>query len=108
MSILANKFVEKIESFSVISQLIFAPMAFLSGALFPLSNAPEWMIKLSTYNPLCYGIDALRWVILSGSLAKEEISLITSHSLFSCILVLLGFCVLITFLSIRVFNKAVY
>lgn len=99
---------KKIESFSVLSQLIFTPMAFLSGALFPLSNAPEWMARLSIYNPLHYGIDALRWVILSGSLAKEEISLITSHPLFSCVLILLSFNVLITFLSARVFNKSIY
>ncbi|MDD3491605.1 MAG: ABC transporter permease [Candidatus Pacebacteria bacterium] len=99
---------KKIENFSIISQLIFAPMAFLSGAFFPLSNAPEWMARIAFYNPLNYGIDALRWVILADSLPKEEILLITSHSLSLSIFILLGFNIIITFLSTRVFNKSVY
>lgn len=108
LGILLVSRLKKMESFSIISQLIFAPMAFLSGAFFPLNNAPAWMAKMAFYNPLNYGIDALRWVILSESLLKEEISLITSHSLFLCVVVLLGFNLLITFLSTRVFNKSIY
>lgn len=99
---------KKMESFSIVSQIIFAPMAFLSGAFFPLSNAPSWMIKIANYNPLTYGIDALRWVILSGSLKKEEILMITSHPLLLCIAVLLVFNLVITFFSIQVFNKSIY
>jgi ABC-2 type transport system permease protein len=83
-------------------------MAFLSGAFFPLSNAPSWMIKIANYNPLSYGIDALRWVILSGSLEKSEILTITSHPLLLCITVFLVFNFLITFFSIRIFNKSIY
>jgi ABC-2 type transport system permease protein len=99
---------KRMESFSIVSQIIIAPMAFLSGAFFPLKNAPAWMIKMAYYNPLAYGIDALRWVTLSESLAKEEISLLTTHSLFLCLIVLLAFNFVITFLSVRVFNKSVY
>jgi len=83
-------------------------MAFLSGAFFPLSNAPSWMVKIANYNPLTYGIDALRWVILSGSLRKEEILIITSHPLLLCVIVLLIFNLVITFFSIRIFNKSIY
>ncbi|MDD3098589.1 MAG: ABC transporter permease [Candidatus Pacebacteria bacterium] len=99
---------KKMESFSIVSQIIIAPMAFLSGAFFPLSNAPSWMIKIANYNPLSYGIDALRWVILSGSLEKSEILTITSHPLLLCITVFLVFNFLITFFSIRIFNKSIY
>lgn len=96
---------KKIESFSILSQIIIAPMAFLSGAFFPLKNAPMWMITASQYNPLAYGIDALRWVVLSMSLNIEEISLMTSHSLPLCLFSLLIFDIIITFLSIRMFRK---
>jgi len=99
---------KKMESFSIISQIIIAPMAFLSGAFFPLNNAPSWMVKMAYYNPLAYGIDALRWVTLSESLTKEEISLLTTHPLLLCIIVLLAFNLVITFLSTRVFNKSIY
>jgi ABC-2 type transport system permease protein len=99
---------KKMESFSIVSQIIIAPMAFLSSAFFPLSNAPSWMIKIANYNPLTYGIDALRWVILSGSLEKSEILMMTSHPLLLCIFVLLIFNFIITFFSIRIFNKSIY
>jgi len=96
---------KKIESFSILSQIIFAPMAFLSGAFFPLKNVPSWMMTIAHYNPLAYGIDALRWTVLSKSLGTEEIMLMTSHSLPLCLFFLLVFNIVITFLSIRVFKK---
>ena len=42
-------------------------MFFLSGALFPIHILPAWL-KYPTYvNPLTYGVDALRSVILGTS-----------------------------------------
>jgi len=38
---------KKMESFSILSQIIIAPMAFLSGAFFPLKNVPSWMITIA-------------------------------------------------------------
>lgn len=96
---------KKIESFSILSQLIIAPMAFLSSAFFPLKNLPSWMVSAANYNPLAYGIDALRWTLLSKSLGKEEIIAMTMHSLPACIFFILIFDVIITILSTRVFNK---
>lgn len=96
---------KRIESFSILSQIIFAPMAFLSGAFFPLKNVPAWMMTIAHYNPLAYGIDALRWTVLSKSLGPEEIMLMTSHSLPLCLFFLLVFNIVMTFLSIRVFKK---
>lgn len=96
---------KKIESFSILSQIIIAPMAFLSGAFFPLKNAPVWMTVLARYNPLTYGVDALRWVILSHSLPAEEIMLMTTHSLTYCVIFLLIFNVAITILGMRMFKR---
>lgn len=96
---------KKMESFSILSQIIIAPMAFLSGAFFPLKNVPSWMATMANYNPLAYSVDALRWVVLSKSLNNEEILLMTTHSLPVCILFLLAFNIAITFFSIRVFKK---
>ena len=96
---------KKIESFSILSQIIIAPMAFLSGAFFPLKNVPSWMITISHYNPLAYSVDALRWVVLSKSLDYEEISLMTTHSLPVCLAFLFTFNIIITFFSIRMFKK---
>jgi ABC-2 type transport system permease protein len=40
------------------------PMFFLSGAMFPLDGLPRWMTILVTLNPLTYGVDALRSVVI--------------------------------------------
>ena len=42
------------------------PLFFLSGALFPVrgENIPGWLQTVSAFNPLTYGVDALRQVTL--------------------------------------------
>jgi ABC-2 type transport system permease protein len=55
-----------LESFGTIVTFVNMPMFFLSGALFPVNNLPSW-IKWAFYiNPLTYGVDALRGVMISG------------------------------------------
>lgn len=55
-----------LESFGTIVTFVNMPMFFLSGALFPVTNLPSW-IKWAFYiNPLTYGVDALRGVMISG------------------------------------------
>jgi len=105
LGILFASRLKKMESFSILSQIIIAPMAFLSGAFFPIKNAPYWMITVAHYNPLTYSVDALRWVILSNSLSNEEILLMTTHSLPICLLFLLVFNIVITLLSVKMFKK---
>jgi ABC-2 type transport system permease protein len=58
-----------LESFGAIQTFINLPLFFLSGALFPVSGAgiPEWLSLASIFNPLTYGVDALRTVILGSS-----------------------------------------
>jgi len=55
-----------LESFGTIVTFVNMPMFFLSGALFPVTTLPSW-IKWAFYiNPLTYGVDALRTVMISG------------------------------------------
>lgn len=60
-------FISSLESFGVIQSFVNLPLFFLSGALFPLSNVPGWLQWVSYVNPLTYGVDALRTVILGSS-----------------------------------------
>jgi ABC-2 type transport system permease protein len=57
---------ESLESFGVIQTFVNLPLFFLSGALFPLSFFPQWLGVISAVNPLTYGVDALRSIILAG------------------------------------------
>ncbi|HEY4002160.1 MAG TPA: ABC transporter permease [Candidatus Xenobia bacterium] len=55
------------QGFQVIMNLLVMPLYFLSGAMFPLASAPAWMRALMVIDPLTYGVDALRSVVLPGS-----------------------------------------
>ncbi len=52
------------QGFQVIMNFLVLPMFFLSGAMFPITNLPRWMGIFIAINPLTYGVDALRGVIL--------------------------------------------
>ena len=58
---------ESLESFGVIQTFVNLPLFFLSGALFPLTFFPSWLAWVSVVDPLTYGVDALRTIILKGA-----------------------------------------
>jgi len=60
-------FMGSLESFGAIQSFINLPLFFLSGALFPIQNLPDWMQGASKVNPLTYGVDALRAILLGGA-----------------------------------------
>jgi len=51
------------EGFNLIMGFAIQPMFFLSGALFPLTGAPEWLKAISYINPFTYSVDVLRWLV---------------------------------------------
>jgi ABC-2 type transport system permease protein len=53
------------EGFQGIMGFIIMPTFFLSGALWPLTNAPVWLKTISYCNPLTYGVDTMRYIILN-------------------------------------------
>ncbi|MGO0122626.1 ABC transporter permease [Desulfothermobacter acidiphilus] len=58
---------ETMEGFQMIMNFLVMPLYFLSGAMFPLANVPEWMAALMHFDPLTYGVDALRHLIFAGA-----------------------------------------
>lgn len=59
-------FIDKMETFQMISSFVMLPMLFLSGALFPLDGLPTWLTVLTRFNPLTYAIDPLRRAVFSA------------------------------------------
>lgn len=59
-------FIQNLESYGVVVSFVNMPLFFLSGALFPVhgSNVPDWLQTVSNFNPLTYGVDALRTITL--------------------------------------------
>jgi len=67
MGIVLASVIKSMQAFQVITNFLLMPMFFLSGALFPLNDTVKWMNVASKINPLTYGIDAMRLVILGNS-----------------------------------------
>jgi len=66
MGIMLASVIKSMQAFQVITNFLLMPMFFLSGALFPLNSTVRWMNVVSKINPLSYGIDAMRTVILNN------------------------------------------
>lgn len=52
--------VNDFQGFQAINQFLIFPLYFLSGSLYPLTNAPRVLKLIADINPLSYAIDALR------------------------------------------------
>jgi ABC-2 type transport system permease protein len=68
--------VEDFQGFQGINNFLIFPLFFLSSALYPLTNVPQWLRILSEINPLSYTVDALRYTLIHQShfgLAKDFI-----------------------------------
>lgn len=51
---------EDFQGFQLIMNFLVMPLFFLSGALFPLDDAPPVLSLIARFDPLSYGVDALR------------------------------------------------
>jgi ABC-2 type transport system permease protein len=60
-------FLEDMQGFQLIMNFLAMPMFFLSGALFPLDGLPRVLMILTTLDPLTYGVDGLRAVLINTS-----------------------------------------
>ena len=55
---------ESMEGFGLIVELIVMPIFFLSGAFFPVDKLPGWLSTVVVLNPLTYGVDGLRLLMV--------------------------------------------
>jgi ABC-2 type transport system permease protein len=55
------------QGFSIVMNFVIFPLFFLSGAIYPLENLPVWLRILGYADPLTYGVDGLRGVLIGVS-----------------------------------------
>jgi ABC-2 type transport system permease protein len=55
---------QDMQGFQLIMNFLVMPIYFLSGALFPLTGLPKALAILTALDPLSYGVDGLRTVLL--------------------------------------------
>jgi len=58
---------EDMQGFQLIMNFLIMPAFLLSGALFPLSGLPPWLATIAYLDPLTYGVDGLRGLIIGTS-----------------------------------------
>lgn len=68
-SLIVATIVKKRERFMGIGQLLTMPFFFASNALYPIDSMPEWIRRVSVFNPLTYQVDALRALMIEGQVA---------------------------------------
>src|SRR5574341_1875458 len=54
------------DGFNIIMNFLVMPMLFLSGAMYPVTSMPVALRQLTLINPLTYGIDAFKHILLSS------------------------------------------
>lgn len=93
-------FLTSLEGFNVIMNFIVLPMFFLSGALYPIGSLPDFIKIFSYINPLCYGVDAFKHIMLpaGGKLGAEMPILLD-------VVAISLFCAVFTFLAALVFER---
>ncbi len=74
------------QGFPIIMNFLVMPIFFLSGALYPLRNLPGPLTVLTRLDPLTYGVDALRGVLIG-----------TTHFGVALDLLALGACAILLF-----------
>jgi len=86
---------KEMEGFQMIVNFIIMPLFFLSGALFPLKNLPPWLSILTNFDPLTYGVDLLRGLMLG----------LNSFPLTFDLLIMLGFSLIMITIAMLEFNS---
>lgn len=71
------------------------PIFFLSGALFPIQGLPKTIGIIARINPLSYGVDGLRGVLVNGA----------SFGLFNDFAILTLITIIVLFLGSYLFLK---
>lgn len=64
LGIMVASLLRDMQGFQLIMNFLVMPLFFLSGALFPLNNVPAALLMIARFDPLSYGVDALRFFLI--------------------------------------------
>jgi len=86
---------EDMTGFQLIMNFVVFPIFGLSGALFPISSLPAWLIPLTLLDPLTYGVEGIRYGLTGVSQINPLV----------CGAVIGGFTLVMTVLGAFLFRK---
>ena len=92
IGLLTGIWAEKWDHLGTIDNFIIIPLSFLSGTFYSIKILPEFIQKLSLFNPFFYMIDGFRY----GFIGLSDVNIMTSiQILILCFIILLFFSYLI-------------
>lgn len=68
LSIAMASRMKQLQTYAIASQTLTMPLAFLGGAFVPVNLLPAFLLPIATVNPLTYAVNAVRDVMIKGSL----------------------------------------
>jgi ABC-2 type transport system permease protein len=66
LGMLIAAFMRSQQSYQTIVQVLVFPLIFLAGVFFPVDSLPLWLQVPSKLNPVTYGVDAIRQIMLAS------------------------------------------
>ncbi|GAK05799.1 ABC transporter, permease protein [Geomicrobium sp. JCM 19037] len=73
LGLLVASILKSTQAFQLVVNALVMPMIFLSGALFPLNNMPAWVDFLVTLNPVTYGVDLMKHIMIDVENLSAEV-----------------------------------
>ncbi len=67
LGIMVASRLQDMQGFQLIMNFLVMPLFFLSGALFPLTDVPPALFLVARFDPLSYGVDALRYFLIGSA-----------------------------------------
>jgi len=87
-------FAQKFDAIAIIPTFVLAPLTYLGGVVYSISLLPEFLQRVSVFNPILYMVNGFRYGMLGVSdvsLAMTYGVILTAGSiLFACCLYLLN------------------
>lgn len=77
LGLFISSLVRSAEDFAAIMPIIIFPFFYMSGTFFPLTQIPVWMLYVDAVNPVAYGVEAFRLIILEGQIPQEVLDDLT-------------------------------
>ncbi|UOR10241.1 ABC transporter permease [Halobacillus amylolyticus] len=115
LGLLFASIIRSTQGFQMTVQILVMPMVFLSGALFPVNNMPAWMDFIVKINPITYGVDVMKKIMIDldglSSEVREAMGLNLSVfgrqvTIFEEILFILAFAIVLVLLATMSFKRA--
>jgi ABC-2 type transport system permease protein len=67
LGLVLASFIRSQQAFQLLGQVVIFPLIFLAGVFFPVNQVSAAVEVISKLNPLTYGVDAVRQVLLGGA-----------------------------------------